>query len=260
MYRSLRRLSVTGAYNVRDLGGYGTLKGGTVCYGKFLRGDSLHNLTDVDVRLLVDYGVRTVIDLREPGESGQEPGRLNGDSGVVVHHVPLLAALAPALGGVLPSNLGETYVLCARHCTGALRTIFELLAGAADGGVLFHCVVGKDRTGIVAALLLELAGVSREAILADYAASGVFLQPLVERLVRQYEQDPATGVHPDFLVCEPGNMARLLDTLQSEHGGADSYLRNIGVSEGTLERLKRRILCEQVVARPSRELVGSPFS
>ena len=259
MYQSLRRLSLTGAYNVRDLGGYRSLAGGSVCYGRFLRGDSLHDLTDGDVDLLLDYGVRTVIDLREPGESMQEPGRLNGDSGVVVHHVPLLAALAPALGGTLPTNLGETYLLCSRHCTTAIRAIFELLAGA-DGGVLFHCVVGKDRTGIVAALLLELAGVPREAILADYAASGAFLQPLVERLVRQYELDPATGVHPDFLVCEPANMARLLDTLNHEHGGAESYLRNLGVSEGALERLKSRILCEQAVMRPTGTLAASPVS
>ncbi|MBN1836444.1 MAG: tyrosine-protein phosphatase, partial [Spirochaetales bacterium] len=211
----MKRLGVSGAYNLRDLGGYGAGDGRRVCYGRFLRGDSLHQLTDADVRLLLDYGVRTVIDLRQAGEAALEPGRLNALPGVSVHHVPLMAELAPALGGRFPTELGATYLLSVRHCHGAFRRVFQLLADADPGAVLFHCVVGKDRTGIVAALLLELAGVPREAVLADYAASGLFLEPLVDRLARQYEQDPSTGVHPDFLVCDPRNLERLLDTLQT---------------------------------------------
>jgi protein-tyrosine phosphatase len=257
MQANIKRLPLTGAYNVRDLGGYGPAGGGTTCYGSFLRGDSLHELTDADIGKLFDYGVRTVIDLRELEEAKLQPGRLNGLPEVTVHHVPLLAALAPALGGALPTDLGETYVLCARHCTAALKRVFELLARSEVGGVLFHCAVGKDRTGIVAALLLELAGVPREVVLSDYSASEVFLRPLVERLIRQHRQDPATGVHPDFLICDPKNMERLLDTLRSDYGGAESYLRAIGLSDQALERLKRRSVCPQAAAEGPRELVES---
>jgi protein-tyrosine phosphatase len=260
MNPNFTRLPLAGAYNVRDLGGHPSTGGGSVCYGRFLRGDSPHNLTDADIRLLLDYGVRTVIDLREPEEAAQDPGRLHGVSGVRVHQVPLLAELAPALGGVLPSELGETYLLCARHCTAALKRVFELLAAEDRGAVLFHCAVGKDRTGIVAALLLELAGVPRKAVLADYAASGSFLKPLVEQLARQHEQDPATGVHPDFLICDPGNMARLLESLEREHGGAGPYLRSLGLSQETLQRLRERALCEQAPSEPHRELAGCPSS
>jgi protein-tyrosine phosphatase len=260
MNSNKRRLAVTGAYNVRDLGGYPTAGGGKVRYRRFLRADSLHNLTSSDVELLLGYGVRTVIDLREPEEAAHEPGKLHGIPGVTVHQVPVLAALAPALGGVLPTNLAETYLLCIRHCTTALRTVFELMGKAPEGGVLFHCAVGKDRTGIVAALLLELAGVPRAPILDDYAASGVFLQPLVERLVGQYAQDPATGVHPDFLICDPRNMERLLDALEGEHGGAEGYLRGIGIHEETIVRLRERILCGEVSAERGRQLAALPGS
>jgi len=260
MTSTMRRLSLSGAYNVRDLGGYDTEKGGKVCYGRFVRADSLHGLTDADVRLLLDYGVRTVIDLREPGEAAQNPGRLDGIPGVKVHRVPLLAALAPALGGEFPTDLGETYVLCARHCHSALRQVFELLAEAADGVSLFHCMVGKDRTGIVAALLLELAGVPRESILADYAASGSFLQPLVHRLVGDYRQDPRTGVHPDFLICDPRNMQLLLDALGSEHGGAAGYLRSIELSQDALDRLKAGLVCDHASLERRPELAGTPRS
>jgi len=110
----------------------------------------------------------------------------------------------------------------------------------------------------VAALLLELAGVPRAFVLEDYAASGVFLRPLVERLVRQYEQDPATGVPPDFLICDPRNMELLLNTLERDHGGAEPYLRAIGVSEGALARLRERILCEDSPAGGHRQPAALP--
>jgi protein-tyrosine phosphatase len=255
---NIQRLSVTGAYNLRDLGGYPAPGGRSVCYGRFLRSDSLHDLTSSDVDLLLDYGVRTVIDLREKEEAALEPGRLHGIPGVTVHEVPILAALAPALGGSLPANLADTYLLCTRHCTSALRTVFQLMGNAAGGAILFHCAVGKDRTGIVAALLLELAGVPREAILEDYAASGVFLKPLVERLVRQYARDPSTGVHPDFLICDPRNMERLLESLDREHGGAEAYLRTVGVPGEVLSRLRERILCTREAAGRRRHPAALP--
>ena len=254
MIQNIRRLTLTGAHNVRDLGGYAAGESGRTVYGRLLRADSLHDLTDRDVRLLLDYGVRTIVDLREPGEAAQSPGRLDASLGVRVHQVPLLAALAPALGGALPTDLGDTYVLCARHCHAALRRVFELLAAAVEGAALFHCMVGKDRTGVVAALLLGLVEAPREAILADYAASGPFLQPLVDRLVADYRRDPTTGVHPDFLVCDPANMARLLDTLREEHGGAEAYLRGIGVPARSLDRLKANLLGASPAPEPAHEL------
>ncbi len=298
--RLTRKLPLEGAYNVRDLGGYRTSGGGSTCWNTFLRGDSLHRLEDNDIHTLVGYGVRTIVDLREPEEVRQEPDRLAAVPGVTVHHIPLLAELMPAMAGAaLPTDLGELYVLCLKHGGGALKRVFELFgaadgagesadrfaAGAADGArttrpprsdaaeavrvagaasppgaassegaapclraggaVLFHCAIGKDRTGVVAALLLELLGVPRPLILEDYRQSEEHLQPLLAELARRYARDPATGVHPDLLRCLPQNLERMLDFLQAEYGGAAGYLQWAGVPEPVVRAIRARARCER---------------
>jgi protein-tyrosine phosphatase len=234
-----RKLPLEGAWNVRDLGGYRTATAGITRRNTYLRGDSLANLSDADVRLLTSLGVQTVIDLREPIEASAQPSRLLGVRSVKVHQVPLFAELRP-LGGKFPTELGVLYVLCLEQGSGALRRTFELLA-AAEGAVLFHCAVGKDRTGIVAALLLELVGVPRPAILEDYMASEANLKSMVGTWIAQYEEDPATGYHPDLLHCLPQNMERLLDFLAGQYGGAEAYLRQAGVSEAALQTIRSRL-------------------
>jgi len=243
-----RKLPLQGAWNVRDLGGLPSASGALTCPRRYLRGDSPANLTGADVRLLASIGVGAVIDLREPAEAAAQPSRLLGSGGMHVHQVPLFGEL-DAIGSPLPTQLGELYVLCLRRCGGALRRVFELLgsdrgAGESEGAgaVLFHCAVGKDRTGIVAALLLERAGVSRASIVADYMESEANLQKMVGRWIAQYESDPATGYHPDLLHCLPQNIERMLDVLAGQYGGAAAYLRRAGLSEASLERIRRRLL------------------
>ncbi len=247
MNRPTRRLQLEGALNVRDLGGYEAADGRLTCWKKYLRGDSPHKITERDARVLLDYGVRTVIDLREAGEVVQWPSRMAGLAGVTVHHVPLLAELMPAMAGaMLPNDPGEIYVLCLRHGGGALKRIFEILGAGGGGVVLFHCAIGKDRTGVVAALLLSLLGTPRRVILEDYAASDENLRPLVSELASLYAEDPATGTHPDLLRCLPANMERMLDVLHSEYGGAAAYLRGVGVAENTLLTIREEAACRPV--------------
>jgi protein-tyrosine phosphatase len=242
--RPERRLPLEGACNVRDLGGYGVEGGAATRWNRFLRGDSLHRLTRKDVRILLDYGVRTVIDLRDPPERRAEPSRLEGIAGIAVHKVPLLAELSLP-GGRIPTDLGEMYVLCLRRGAKALRRVFEILGAEHGGAALFHCAVGKDRTGVVAALLLNLAGVGRQAILEDYAASEANIKPLVEQWSRQYLENPDTGWHPDLLSCRPQNMERMLDFLEEQYGGAAGYLRRAGLEEQTLLAIRARMLGSQ---------------
>ncbi len=252
MAQHARKLQLEGALNIRDLGGYPAGEAGTTCWKRYLRGDSPHLVTPHDIRALLDYGVRTIIDLREPGEVVQWPSRMVGVAGVAVHHVPLLAELTPALAGAMPpTDLGELYLLFLRHGGGALKRVFEILGAGNGGVVLFHCAIGKDRTGVAAALLLSLLGASRRAILEDYTASEDNLRPLVAELARQYAQDPATGTHPDLLRCLPMNMERMLDFLESEYGGAAAYLRRAGVAENVLQAIQGAAIC-----RPSGTRAG----
>jgi protein-tyrosine phosphatase len=241
-----RRLPLEGACNVRDLGGYEIDGGGSTRWNRFLRGDSPHRLTASDVRILLDYGLRTVIDLREPAERRVEPSRLEEVAGLTAHRVPLLAELFPFLpGGRLPMDLGELYVLCLRYGAPALRRTFEILGRERRGAALFHCAAGKDRTGVVAALLLDLAGSPRQAILEDYTASEANMKPFIEQWLRQYREDPTAGWHPDLFSCRPQNMERMLDLLHDEYGGAAGYLRRAGLEERTLRALRMRMLGSQ---------------
>lgn len=242
MHPASRKIPLEGAWNVRDLGDLPTVSGGYTRRNRYLRGDSLANLSEADVRLLLERGVRTVIDLREPGEAVAQPSRLLGCPGVRVHQVPLFGELNP-IGSALPTQLGDLYLLCLGHGGPALRRTFELLAAPEDehGAVLFHCAVGKDRTGVVAALLLDLVGVTRKAIVEDYLDSGVNLKQLVDKWIAQYESDPDTGYHPDLLHCLPKNIERLLRALTDTYGGAAAYLRAAGVSDAALERIRRRL-------------------
>jgi protein-tyrosine phosphatase len=127
------------------------------------------------------------------------------------------------------------------HYWRGIAAIMTAIASAPDGAVLFHCHAGKDRTGLIAALLLALAGVPDQAIVEDYALSAVYLKPIYDaRLIA--EPDPAKRERMARLIgAEPTTMLDILGYLQTRHGGAERYLLAAGVAERDVERLRRRI-------------------
>jgi protein-tyrosine phosphatase len=231
-------LRVPGLLNVRELGGHPTRDGATTRLRSLLRADDLVNLSDEGMQALADYGVRTVVDLRWPGEVAAKSHPLAGDArGVRYHQISLLAGDEmewASLSGECAKEMWKCAVL--EHTRPQLKEVLDVIADADAAPLVFHCVAGKDRTGVIAALLLALADVEPDAIAADYAASSVRLAdayllryPNLERAdIFEALRCPEEGVH---------NMLAYL----AQYGGAAGYLGAIGLEDATVARLRARL-------------------
>jgi protein-tyrosine phosphatase len=224
--------------NVRELGGHPTLDGATTRLRSLLRADDLVQLTPEGVQALADYGVRTVIDLRWPAEVAARPHPIAlGERKVRYHCISLLAADEmewASLSGECTKEMWKCAVL--EHTRPQLKAVLEIIAAAAAEPLLFHCVAGKDRTGLIAALLLALADVEPDAIAADYAASTALLTNAY--LQRYTNLDRAEIL--EALRCPEEGVHNMLEYL-AQYGGAAGYLRAIGLGDPTIEQLRARL-------------------
>ena len=247
-----RRLHWEACYNARDLGGYATADGGRTRWGAFVRADNMSRLTPAGQSALIDYGVRTIIDLRGASEltidvnpfatSSDDPYHpvyLNLPLGLGADRAGIRAVEAAAEGD--DGSLLELGRQVLDHYWRGIAGIMRAIAAAPEGAVLFHCHAGKDRTGLVAALLLALAGVPNATIVEDYALSQVCLRPIFEQRLGQ-EPDPVRRERLARMIgAAPETMLGVLAHLDARHGGAERYLRAAGVADRDLERLRRRI-------------------
>jgi protein-tyrosine phosphatase len=231
-------IELAGTYNLRDLGGYPTRDGRITASGRFLRSDGTGALSDGAIETLSSMGLRLAIDLRSPEETRASPSRLRGLEGIRYAHIPLFdRAQSGDFLGELPDSMAELYVSLLDESQAPMREVFEELAEA-EGLRLFNCTAGKDRTGVVAMLLLELAGVEVETILADYAESAVNMHSLFER---QKVALGARGIEaPAFLFeSDPLDLGIALEHLRATYGSAAGYLARCGVARASIDRLTR---------------------
>lgn len=242
-----RRLDIPGVLNVRDLGGYLTKEGLVTKWRRLLRGDGLHRLTPEGLELLNSEGLTSVIDLRSQAELDEEPNPYLDQGQVGFYHKPIYGDLAPALMATHEAAGDDPligfYLTALLERAEAIREILATIASAPKGAILFHCTAGKDRTGLIAALLLEIAKVDRETILADYALTGDFISDLVSELLERTRLNGGdTERHAQFLSCAPLTMATTLDQIDQRHGSVSNYLKDIGLPAGDLSSLRDRLL------------------
>lgn len=238
-----RHLAWEGCYNVRDLGGYLTRDGKTTRWGAVVRTDNLARLTEAGRASLLDYGVRSIIDLRRPDELAEYPNPFAeaGDHGVTYTNVSLIDPAASA-----PENfttLSNDYKRILDNFAPAMAEIMQAIAAAPEGAVLIHCMAGKDRTGMVAAILLDLAGVSRETIAEDYALTAEYLRPLDQEWLENGpgEREERAEQQAKFLP-RAEVMLEVLSHLDERYGGVEEYLVQAGVSRQDIERLRARLI------------------
>jgi hypothetical protein len=233
-----RRLAWAGCHNVRDLGGLPTSDGGRIRTGALIRADDLVQLTPDGLAALRAYGVRTVLDLRGTEETGRAPSPLAGEQGY--HWTPFIDEEADRRRDpVAEATTLATYLGGLERNAGHVATAFAALAQAPPGGVVVHCVAGKDRTGLLVALALSVAGVAPQDIAADYACSDE-RAPFVAELAA-LPNDAERAAFLDRNACRPETMLTVLERVERGYGGAAGYLRAHGVTDAQLTALRDRL-------------------
>ena len=235
-----RIVAVEGAYNVRDLGGYATKDGRTTRWGVLFRADGLHRLSPQSQSALVDKGIRAVIDLRHARELEEKRNVFAESESVDYYHISLLNPANAGTGHV--RSLGDLYIKLLEGSRDELLRVFQVLADGSGRATLFHCAAGKDRTGVVAALLLELAGVPHNVIAEDYSLTAVLIAPIMEELRGGRPEAVTDEQYERFLGSDPDHMIDMLLHLEARYGGAESYLRSIGLLEEQIRHLKEKLV------------------
>lgn len=248
-----RRLMMKGLYNARDLGGFPTQDGKTTRFGVFIRSEAPVGLPEEDLRYLEDYGVVASMDFRSTMETEARPSDLR--ERMTYYPRPLFneAAIIGAKKPPMPKKLswGEQYISMAEDSRAWALDVLELAANC-PGALLYHCTTGKDRTGLMTCYLLSIAGVQRADIAADYSVSQVYLEPVYEKIrsgkmqlgpkPQNGEKAPGPKMDEAFFQTPAAAMTTLIDYLDEKYGGVVEYLKEIGVREETLEKIRGKFV------------------
>lgn len=240
-------VELDGPLNFRDLGGVVTREGRTVRRGLVYRADDLNALTPADLLTLTGLGLRTVIDLRTQMEVGRSTLSYR-TAGIAHHHVPVITELwsPDMVNAEHPADdLAARYVEMVEVGAPSLARAVSMLADRQHGPTVFHCAAGKDRTGIVAALVERVLGVDDEVIIERYAASGPVMTSLISRweaMRPEGEQDDRANAPAHFRDAPPRTLRTFLAVVDDRFGGAEQLLTDAGVLEVDLQLLRDRLL------------------
>jgi protein-tyrosine phosphatase len=246
-----RDLVWDGCLNVRDLGGHPTEDGTETRWGAIVRADSIRQLTDEGWRALVQYGVGTVVDLRGDHERAEDPP---AELPVEVVHVPFMEnderdwqeieedveAAANAAPDVAAATR-DVYLIFLEHFKENVAAGIRAVARAPEGAVVVHCVGGKDRTGLLSAFLLHLAGVETERIAADYALSEERLRPRHEAWFAEAQTDEERKRLERIARTPADSIVGVFDELERRHGSVEGYLRDAGLDDEDLALARARL-------------------
>lgn len=239
----MNHLPWEGSYNIRDLGGYTTANGQRLRSHALLRADDLDRLTVNGQQALLAYGVRTVIDVRSSREATTWPHAFTQHPTVAYHNLPIgeIVETVPEVQ-VETATMIDWNCLVLKYEQAQIATILRRLAQAEPGGVLIHCHAGKDRTGLVIALILALVGVAAEQIVADYAASTHYLQPLFAQWLQAVADDPVKHAQlAHVLSATPETMQALLADVETDYGGITAYVQRCGLTADEIGLICQRL-------------------
>jgi protein-tyrosine phosphatase len=247
MDESNREIVFEGCFNFRDLGGYRTSDGSRIAWRRLFRSDHLSLLSGGDCqRMERDLGIITVLDLRDTQTvAARGPARL----GVRCVNVPLLSDEVVAQSGPkIAESSPRTFMRHTRDdaTAEAVAAVFALLADESSYPLVFHCLGGKDRTGLVAALVLGVLGVDDEDIARDYAMTESNMARTIERM-RKRGLLPEDGsftkeIPREFFETPPSAMISLLQEIREQHGSVRGYVTSCGVDATALDGLARALL------------------
>ena len=239
-----RRISFETVFNARDLGGLRTTDGATVRRGLVFRADGVHRLSGDDLDVARALGLRTVVDLRTAAEV--ERGRFPEALGATWHHLPVITTMWSELDlvaheGAVPF-LRDRYLDMLAEGQASIARALELAADAPP--LLFHCAAGKDRTGVMAAVLLAVLGVSNEDIAADYHLSASAMSAFTEWLTATYPDalDAMSSQPAEYREAPAEAMLEFLERVEHQHGSVEGLIDHLGVPADVVTRLRSTLL------------------
>ena len=243
----IRNLTVEGCTNVRDLGGYPTADGRSTRWQVLVRAGNLSSMAGDGYRQLSDFGIKTIVDLRDPSELVESPNGWVQTSDMDYLNLPLFGddfsqseIWKDTSRG--HQHLHQHYTYYLDHCQAQIGAIMGAVIEYTPG-LLFHCWMGKDRTGLIAGLLLGAVGVPDEVIVEDYALTSEHYAALIpDWRTRAIERGEDTAIFDRDVSSEPRTMVETLAYLGVKYGGVKEYLAACGVSAGEIGVLRKRFV------------------
>jgi protein-tyrosine phosphatase len=226
-------------HNLRDLGGFVTTTGAVTRHGVFWRGDSPHRVTPSDLGYFATHHITTVIDLRHEHEQHVAPNPLATQSYINYIAIPLFQ-VSHNTSNVI-TRLDDFYIHLLETSRAPIQQTFMQLAEA-PGGTFFHCRVGKDRTGIIAALLLDMVEVPHHHIIADYVATAEHITPLLPELRRDRPAQIDEATYEQIIGVQSDTMGNVLDYVKKTYGSTVNYLTQIGVPAAQLTQITHKFI------------------
>ena len=244
----VRRYLLDSIHNLRDLGGYAAREGVT-CFGVFFRSDLPWHLSENDRKKIRELGVSIDLDLRDVEESVPMRDELQDIPEIGYVQFPMKnvrkAAVTDRPGGRSAFDpefsWGEEYIRMLEDNRPWARACIELLSDVTKP-LLFHCFTGKDRTGILAALVLDVCGVSEKDIAADYSLSQIYLTDVYSWMRQNIDDFRQAGEKSPFFSTDAANILSLMEHLGREYGGSRAFLHQCGVGQDTLDALYHRLV------------------
>jgi protein-tyrosine phosphatase len=241
-----RRLVFDGCFNFRDLGGYPTGDGRRTRWRRLFRADGLSRLTENDMAALASLGIVTVIDLRTDNEADTQGRFPDGVDGVTYHHLPLTDSVPgeeETPDWDQAAFVSDRYLAMLSEGTATISSALRLLADPTRHPAVFHCSVGKDRTGVLSALVLGFLGVPDETIVEDYALSYEAMLQILDHLLERYPDASETveRYRPVILSAEPESMAGFVAGVRRIYGSFDTLADSLGVT-AEVARLRAEFL------------------
>lgn len=231
-----RDVLISGSFNTRDLGGYQT-EHGHLAWRKIFRSGNMAHIDNAGITALKQLDITRVIDLRSPKEREAEPDPFGTQDGIELMTISLFDNLDPR---ELPQGdmLLNLYLQALQTQGAVFVEILRKITESPDA-VLFHCTAGKDRTGLIAALLLALSGVAAEDIIMDYAMTAGRIEPLLksfEKTAQTLKLDKAHYI--PMLACTPSTMHQTLNWLDDNFNGSENYVKSHGFTDADLRQLR----------------------
>ncbi len=245
-----RHLGFKSVANFRDIGGYQTSQGYTVAWRRVFRSGEFARLTKEEYRRIKEeIKLATIIDLRSEFEIERQGIGLPTETGIKYHNVSFLTDDSNNKADEQRykdlTNMGDFYILFTRNKefgTSIVRAL-EIIAERENHPLVFNCAIGKDRTGILAGILLSVLGVEDRDIIEDYTLSGPYVEEIRQRLVSEGKMPEDVKHMPDFFwKAAPESMKALLSALRRDFGSIENYLESMGSADSLTERLKKALL------------------